>query len=1179
MRYCVTGDTLVVTDHGLLPIAQVAPEGSEDICLRVLSKDGALHTASKWWDCGVFPTRRVRTQRGYEITGTTNHPLLTTVPSADDGRPLLVWKTIDQIKAGDYLVLDRSAALWPEQPVDLRPFYPEIPETSRTERHTLPAFLNDDLAFLMGALLAEGTFRDKVIEFTNTPGDFADAFMQAWARVFPTCRLHIFERAPVGYGKKRFLQIQIVSTQVIAFLRRLGLVGRSAERHIPDVILRSPQIVVAAFLRGQFEGDGAVERSGHSLLRVNLCARNRAMLREVQTLLLRFGIVSALWYEAPKDLHRVCITGRVNLAAFAHKIGFVSAGKQGALAVVLGLNTGRALSKTDFVPYLAGYVRAHGQRGHRNWLAKNNFDRTDRLTAVLPRLAEALPAADFIYIEKLAAPNYLFEQVTSVEDAGAQRVYSLRVDSACHSFVANGFVNHNTEARLTHIAEEMLTDLDKDTIDWTENFDGSLKEPAVLPARLPNLLLNGSAGIAVGMATNIPPHNLHEICDAAALLIENPDASIEELMEIVPGPDFPTGGLIMGREGIQSAYSTGRGRIIMRAKAYIEEGRANRFNIIVTELPYQVNKATLAEKIADLINSDKLDGASLVRDESDRSGMRLVIELKREAQPKKVLNQLFKYTSMQSTFGANMLALVDGQEPRVLTLKRMLQHHIEWRHEVITRRTRYELKRARDRAHVLEGLQIALDNLDAVITTIRNSRTVESARNNLRTQFKLTEIQANAILDMRLARLAAMERKKVEDELAEIIKQINYFEDLLAHPAKIYTLIKQDLISLKEKFGDVRRTRIIAEATGDFNEDDLIPEIRVLVTLTDKGYIKRLPHDTYKRQNRGGRGVTGIVTREMDAVQHMITCNTLDSLLFLTNKGRVFTLRAHEVPDATRQAKGLPLVNLINLQPNERVTEMVSVADFEVAGYLVMATKQGKIKRTPLEAYSHVLSSGIIALNLEEGDELAGARVTHGDGTLLLITRQGQGIRFKEEEVRPMGRDATGVNAIRLDPKDYVIGFDVVVPGCHLLVCTDRGVGKRTPLDEFPIQGRAGGGVRAIALTDRSGLVAMARVVDPNDDLVVISNKGLVIRMFATAVSVLRRPAQGVQIMHMRETDGVASIARIPADGDPADKHGAAATHAGQLLDEALGMPTGALAVHPPGAGRQANGAADADDE
>ncbi len=714
-----------------------------------------------------------------------------------------------------------------------------------------------------------------------------------------------------------------------------------------------------------------------------------------------------------------------------------------------------------------------------------------------------------------------------------------------------------TEARLTHIAEEMLVDLEKDTVTWQENFDGSLREPSVLPARLPNLLINGSAGIAVGMATNIPPHNLAEVCTAASMLIDNPDITVEELMEIVPGPDFPTAGLILGREGIQQAYSTGRGKIIMRAKAYVEEGRANRFNIIVTELPYQVNKATLAEKIADLINSDRLDGASLVRDESDRSGMRLVIELKRDAQPKKVLNQLFKYTPMQSTFGANMLALIDGTEPRVLTLKRMLQQHVEWRHVVITRRTDFELRKARDRAHVLEGLKIALDHLDAVIDTIRRSRTVETARGNLRTQFKLSEVQANAILDMRLARLAAMERKKIEDELVEVLKQINYLEDLLGHPAKIYSLIKQDLAALTEKYGDARRTRILGEATGDFNEDDLIPDIQVLITLTDKGYIKRLPQHTYKRQHRGGRGITGIVTREMDAVQHMITCNTLDTLLFLTNKGRIFTIRAHEVPDASRQAKGLPLVNLITLQPNELVTALVSVRDFDSAEYLTMVTKLGKIKRTPLDAYSRVLSTGIIALNLEDGDELAGARLTFGEGEFLVLTRNGQGIHFREEEVRPMGRDTTGVNAIRLAEGDYVVGFDVVTPGWDLLLVTDHGVGKRTAPSDFPLQGRAGGGVRAIIVTERSGLVAVARMVHEDDDLVVISNKGLVIRLFANDVRELGRAAQGVSIMNMRDKDGVASIARIPNGGEEEEARGAS-----PQLDDALGTPTAVLAVN-----------------
>ncbi len=688
-----------------------------------------------------------------------------------------------------------------------------------------------------------------------------------------------------------------------------------------------------------------------------------------------------------------------------------------------------------------------------------------------------------------------------------------------------------TEARLRQIAEEMLVDIEKDTVEFVPNYDEKAKEPTVLPARVPNLLMNGAAGIAVGMATNIPPHNLSELCDALIYLIDNPDATVEDLMKFIPGPDFPTGGIIVGTEGIRDAYATGKGRVIMRAKAYIEESKAGRYSIIVTELPFQVNKASLHEKIAELIQEDRLPGASTVRDESDRNGMRLVVELKRDAQPRKVLNLLFKHTAMQSTFGVNMLALVEGNEPRVLTLKRALQHHIEWRHEVITRRTRFELKKAQERAHILEGLKIALDNLDAVITTIRQSRTSDSAKNNLRERFKLSEAQAQAILDMRLARLAALERKKVEDEYVAVIKEIGYLEDLLEHPGKIYRLIKADLKEIKEKYGDERRTRIIEAAATEFREEDLIPDIQVLVTITDRGYIKRLPHDTYKRQNRGGRGIIGMVTRDMDAVQHMITCNTLDSLLFLTNKGKVYQLKAHEVPDAGRQSKGLPLINLVSLEPQEQVTGMIAVRDFNNDGkYLVLATRQGKIKKTPLREYSSVRSTGIIALNLEPGDELAAVRLSQGDGDIIVTTREGQAIRFSETEVRPMGRAATGVTAIRLKPGDEVVGMDVVRPDSRaaLLVVTTKGIGKRTPIMAFPRQGRAGGGVRAITLVPKSGKVCVARVVYPDDDLVVISTMGQVIRIFSDAIPYKGRPAQGVAVMNMREGDEVASIARIP---------------------------------------------------
>ena len=690
-----------------------------------------------------------------------------------------------------------------------------------------------------------------------------------------------------------------------------------------------------------------------------------------------------------------------------------------------------------------------------------------------------------------------------------------------------------TEARLTEIAEELLTDIEKNTVDWQPNFDGKYEEPKVLPARLPNLLLNGAAGIAVGMATNIPPHNLGELCDAITYLIDTPDATVEDLIKIIPGPDFPTGGMILGSEGIMNAYSTGKGHIIIRARAHIEEAARGSYHIVVSELPYQVNKARLQERIAELARERKIEGIRDVRDESDRNGMRLVIILKQEAQPKKVLNALYKHTQMQQTFGVNMLALVEGGlQPRVLTLKRMLQEYIDHRREVIRRRTEHDLEKARARAHILEGLKIALDNLDAVITTIRNSRTRDSARNNLMSNFKLSEAQANAILEMQLGRLAALERKKIEDEYKEVIKLIGELEDILANPRKVLHLIKEDLKALKEKYGDARRTRIIPDADGEVSDEDLIPDVKVLITLTERGYIKRQDPGLYRTQRRGGRGIKGAPTREQDVVRHILTANTMDDLLFFTDRGKVYQLKAHEVPDASRQAKGLPLVNLISLEPNEQVTSVLSVPDFDDAEYLVMATVRGRIKRTALKEYSQVRSNGLIAINLEEGDLLGWVALSHGQEDVLLTTARGQTIRFQQKEVRPMGRATSGVIGISLDGDDRVVGMGMVQPDAQLLIVTANGYGKRTQLDEYPRKGRGTGGVITIKLRPHDE-VAAASVVYDHSLLTLISTSGVVMRTRASEISTLGRATQGVTIFNVGPGNRVASLAvENPDDED-----------------------------------------------
>ncbi len=691
-----------------------------------------------------------------------------------------------------------------------------------------------------------------------------------------------------------------------------------------------------------------------------------------------------------------------------------------------------------------------------------------------------------------------------------------------------------TEARMAPIATELLLDIDKDTVDWVDNFDGTLQEPAVLPTCLPNLLLNGSSGIAVGMATNIPPHNLDEVCDALNYLIdrweEQDDVTVEDLMAYVEGPDFPTGGIIVGREGIVQAYATGRGRIVMRAMTHVEEMDGGRHRIVVTELPYQVNKTTLLERIADLVRSGKLDSISDLRDESDRRGMSIIIELKRGASPHTTRNRLFKYTPLQSTFGAQMLALVNG-EPRLLGLKRTLQLYIEHRHEVLTRRTAYELEKARNRAHILEGLKIALDHLDAVIQTIRQSPDAETARHRLMERFELTEMQARAILDMQLRRLAALERQQIEDEYLALIQRIAYLQDLLDSPRKILYLIKEELPELKRTYGDGRRTRIV-RGEAEFDEADLVVEEEVLVSITQRGYIKRVPVDAYRAQRRGGRGVIGMTTQDEDDILYLFSAQTLDAVLFFSNQGKVYQERAYQIPDSGRTSKGVLLAGIIALDADERVTAAMSVPDFEQASYLTMVTRLGRVKRTELSEFDGVRPSGLIAISLEEGDDLGWVRMTQGDQELIIVTEQGQAIRFREQDVRPTGRNTRGVYGIKLAPGDSVAGATVVEPGADLLIVTTKGYGKRTPLSQFSVQRRYGRGVRCLGgRRKQTGIICSARVVHPQDEVTVISTDGMVLRTSVENISQMGRTARGSRLIDLKAEDEAASVA-VVSDGD-----------------------------------------------
>lgn len=692
-----------------------------------------------------------------------------------------------------------------------------------------------------------------------------------------------------------------------------------------------------------------------------------------------------------------------------------------------------------------------------------------------------------------------------------------------------------TEARLKPLAEDLLADIDKNTVDFADNFDGTLLEPTVLPSRLPNLLLNGSSGIAVGMATSIPPHNLRELTSAISYLIENidnmEDITVEDLMQHVPGPDFPTGGIIVGHDGIRQAYSTGRSRLTVRGLAHIEEQKNGRYNIVISEIPYQVNKTTLIERIAELVREDRIDQISDMRDESDRKGMSIVIELKRGAQPRQVLNQLYKYTPLQSTFSVQMLALVDN-EPRTLPLKRALQIFIEHRQVVITRRSQFDLDKARARAHILEGLLIALNNLDAVIKTIRESQDADEAKQSLITRFNLSELQAQAILEMQLRRLAALERQKIDAEYKEIEDRIAYLEDLLANPKKILQVVEDDLKGLVEKYGDDRRTHISAETHENFSEEDLVADEPILITLTARGYMKRVDSTAYRTQNRGGRGVSGQEVREEDEVVQMLASRTLETILFFTDKGKVFSEKAYQIPEAGRSDRGTPAINILAMEATERITAMVSVGSFDQARYCCMATVKGRVKRVSLSEFSSVRPSGLIAMTLDSGDSLGWARLTNGKDEILLITAEGRALRFKEENVRVMGRQAAGVNGIGLKGKDQLAAMEVVEPGGSLLVVTSQGIGKQTPLEEYPTKGRATGGVLTIDQKSLSkiGLIAGARVVQQTDEVTLISSAGQAIRLKVSQISSSGRGTRGVHLVNITPGDNLASLARIPAE-------------------------------------------------
>ena len=1015
MRYCITGDALVRLPLGQSVrigdvVREAQPSSDNAIDLKVLDRQGNHVVADQLFHSGEHQTYTVRTVEGYEVTGTANHPLLCLVDIG--GVPTLLWKLIEEVRPDDYVVLQRT-----------------------TPAEVGPADWHDAMeALLLGAFISEGFISEKRASFNNLDRDFFNIVVAAYdAIVGGPC----YKSSRTIASGSLLHELDIQNLSALKKTRLWGQIGqRSADKAVPEWLWHASASVKRVFLQALFEGDGSCSALPRNTIQVSYSTRSERLAADVQQMLLEFGVVASRYRHATGE-HKVVLTNRGQAELFAAQIGFGGV-KQGKLIEILKALPFKAAGRDgDHVPGLAKFIRVHsGSRWvDKEWLQKHNIDRLSRWrrdgAEILRRIAD--PDVRAIATD-LTDGRFYYARVASVTDAGVQPVYSLRVDTDDHAFITNGFVSHNTEARLTPLAMEMLREIDEETVDFIPNYDGRVQEPTVLPSRFPNLLANGSGGIAVGMATNIPPHNLRELADAVFWCLENHDADEEKtlkaVMKKVKGPDFPTAGLIVGSQGITDAYTTGRGSIRMRGVAEIEEDSRGRTSLVITELPYQVNHDNFITSIAEQVRDGKLNGIANIEDQgSDRVGIRIVVELKRDAVAKVVLNNLYKHTQLQTSFGANMLAIVDGV-PRTLRLDQMIRLYVEHQLDVIIRRTRYRLRKANERAHILRGLVKALDALDEVIALIRASETVDDARQGLIELLDIDEIQAQAILDMQLRRLAALERQRIVDDLAKIEAEIADLEDILAKPERQRRIVRDELKEIADKHGDDRRTRIIA-ADGEVSDEDLIAREDVVVTITETGYAKRTKTDLYRSQKRGGKGVQGAGLKQDDIVNHFFVCSTHDWILFFTTQGRVYRAKAYDLPEASRIARGQHVANLLAFQPEERIAQVIQIRSYDDAPYLVLATRNGLVKKSKLTDFDSNRSGGIVAINLRDGDELVGAVLCSGEDDLLLVSAKGQSIRFtaSDEALRPMGRATSGVQGMRFNEDDVLLSLNVVRAG------------------------------------------------------------------------------------------------------------------------------------------------------
>ncbi|MBD3255276.1 MAG: hypothetical protein GF383_09300 [Candidatus Lokiarchaeota archaeon] len=1170
MRYCVTGDTLLLTKEGLMPITELSnyikndtstiskkivchlnggqtqefdtnksllsyrSEGYEvDIDIEILSFEGSTKKATMFFDSGVHKIIQVKTKQGYTIKGSANHPVLCW-STDNNGKPKKIWKTLGVLSENDIIIINRKG-LFPKQNYSTERHIPEVNENGSDI--DFPTEITEDLAFTLGALVAEGSISDtqqQRLSFNNKNYYYYEKVKQGLLKSFPG--ISVYERDEYKGWKEFSLHYR----DALDFLYSIGLTPvKSDEKEIPFSILRSSKSVVSSFLRGLFEGDGSIQiatdsRHGGKSSNLTYVSKSVKLLSQLKILLLNFGILTShLILDPRSDTFRITILGMDSKLAFINQIGFFSDRKNKKLEEICN-NDKTRLSKTDYIPHLGNYFKKKYNYRFNEYFQKQNIDRYSSLRNKINYIRTLVEEKDYTLLEGIIEDNYIFQEIQSIKKLPEERVYSIRVDSECHSFVANGFINHNTEARLSQIAEEIIGDINQETVDFQPNFDGSEVEPRYMPSKLPNVLLNGTKGIAVGMATSMVPHNLMEVCTGIISTIDNPDISIEELMEIIKGPDFPTGGVITNLSGIYNAYASGLGKVVLRGRTELEE-KGDQRKLIITEIPYLVNKKKLIESIAKLIKDGKLKDVKDLRDESDRKGMRIVLEITQKAQPQIIKNILYKRTRLLKNVNIiNLVLINDGKQPKILNLKELITEYVDHRLIVIYRRTEFKLKKAQKRLHKVEGLIIALNDIDNVVRIIKSSKDTTEAQDSLMKTYNLSEIQVKAILGMPLSRLTNLEQQKLFDEKDSLTKEIEGYQKILESRKIRLEMIKDELTELSKKYGDERKTEIIIqEDILNIERQDLIKNVPTIVIMTKNHYIKRMSLAVYRTQRRGGRGKRGMTVDDEDFITDLFVCSTHDTILFFTSKGRVYSMKAYEIPLQKRNAKGKPIVNLIPLRDGEIISEMIPINNFNTNEMLVMTTRNGTIKKTPLRLFSKIQSTGIRAQRIRKDDQLVSVKKLSNEiQEIFVATEMGYAVRFDESELRELGRNSMGVKAVDLREGDKVVDTLLVTDDDIILTLTKNGHGQRTKIEEYRKTGRAAKGVINISLNDDENDQVIAIRIAKEKDLLIGTEKGQVIRVPVDSIRITHRKAKGVRVINLYEEDSIAAIGKCSKEID-----------------------------------------------